>query len=261
MTRTYWRIFIFFIASYTFTWFGNLGNWLLPSDAWPVPMLPLGPLFAAIFVIFISQGSVGLKLWFWRIAKFRAPIWVYLVAFFVPLVFIIASVGLAIAIGTPHGALPIHAPLDFIIYIPLVLIDGPAPEETSFRGFAQQELQQEISPLATSLVIGLGVLIWHLPVLIGGYIPWPIAIALIAVSVVYAWIYISGDSIWPVVTLHFVQNYFGGGIFGRIFAEKDGSIWVGFLTLFYVLWAITIAWKFGPSLGLKSTSAASSNSD
>lgn len=88
-----------------------------------------------------------------------------------PLAIVTVSAGLAIAIGVPHGPLPVYTPLEFVMFIPLVLLDGPAPEEVSFRGLGQHELQHAISPLAASLYIGLGVLIWHLPVVAAGTFP------------------------------------------------------------------------------------------
>jgi uncharacterized protein len=249
MNSVFKRIVIFFAVAYAFTWFGNLGNWLWPSGAWPVPMMPLGPFLAALVVIGFADSWAGLKTWLLRCVNFGAPIWVYAAAFFIPLAIIMASAGLAILLGTPHGPLPVYTPLEYVMFLPLVLIDGPAPEELSFRGFGQHELQNAVSPLAASLWIGLGVLIWHLPVLMRQDIPWPIAIAIIAVSVIYAWLYIAGGSIWPVVTLHFVQNYFGGGYFGRLFSPADSVPWTAILTLLYALWAMFLAWKFGSSLG------------
>jgi CAAX protease family protein len=246
------RILLFFAVAYVLTWFGNLGNWLLPSEAWPAPMNPLGPIIAAPLVIWFTEGRAGLKAWLRRIGRFRAPIRVYAAAFFIPLAIILASVGLALAIGTPAGPLPAYSIAELLLFIPIALIAGPAPEEPAFRGFGQHELQETMSPLAAGLWIGLGVLIWHLPLLVIGEIPWPIMITLMAVSVVYAWLYQVGGSVWPLVTLHFVQNYFGGEYFGSIFAGNDGVIWIGFLTAFYVVWASLLAWRLGPSLGRQS---------
>ena len=95
-----------------------------------------------------------------------------------------------------------------------MLIAGPAPEELSFRGYGQHELQQEMSPLNAAIWIGIGVLIWHVPLFLFGEVPWPFIVTLVAVSVVYAWLYQLGGSVWPLVTLHFVVNYFGGDWFG-----------------------------------------------
>ena len=123
------------------------------------------------------------------------------------------------------------------------------PEELSFRGYGQHSLQQSLSPLVSALWIGLGVLIWHLPLLLRGDVPPQIAVALPAVSVVYAWFYARGGSLWPLVVLHWVQNYFGGNYFGLIFAPEYSHVWLSVLAGAYVIWAVLIAWREGPSLG------------
>jgi membrane protease YdiL (CAAX protease family) len=252
MTVIHRRILAFFLLSYGLTWFGTLGNWLFPSEAWPRPMFPFGPIIAAPLVIWLTQGRAGLVAWWRRIIRFRAPVWVYATAIVVTLAIIVSSVGLAIAIGTPALALPDVGGLSgALIAAPIVLMDGPAPEEPAFRGYGQYELQETVSPLVASLWIGLGVLIWHLPVLLLQQIPWPIAFALPAVSVVYAWLYQAGRSIWPLVALHFTVNYFGGEYFGRMFAEPDTPVWTGFLSVFFVAWATLLARRLGPSLGRK----------
>jgi CAAX protease family protein len=242
------RIVAFFLLAYALTWFGHVGNALLPSPAWPLPMFPFGPLIAAPVVIGWTEGRAGLAAWLRRIARVRAPARVYAAAFLVPLAIVLASVGLAVALGTPAGPLPGYGLAQLLAFVPLVALDGPAPEEASFRGYGQHELQTVVSPLAAGLWIGLGVLVWHAPVLIGGYIPWTIAVALPAVSVVYAWLYRAGGSVWPLVVLHFVINYFGAGLFGAVFAPEDAEIWTGLLAGFFVLWALLLAWHLGPSL-------------
>ncbi len=253
MSATTNRIIIFFLLACALSWFGNFGNWLWPSNAWPVPMNPLGPLLAAIAVIWYFDGRAGLKNWWRRLLRFRAPVWLYAVAFFVPLAIIIASIWLAIALGTPAGPLPPRGAAEFLILVPIMLILGPLPEEVSFRGYGQHELQKQLSPLAASLWVGLGVAIWHAPLLLGGYIPMIIALALPAVSVVYAWLYVTGRSVWPLVVLHFVQNYFGGEYFGLKFAQVDRDVWIYFVTAFYIVWAVLLWWRFGPSLGRTET--------
>jgi membrane protease YdiL (CAAX protease family) len=256
MTLIYRRILAFFLLTYALTWFGNLGNWLFPSAVWPIPMFPLGPIIAAPLVIWFTAGRAGLAAWWRRIIRFRAPIWVYATAIGVTLAIIVSSVGLAIAIGTPALALPDVGGLSgALMAVPIVLMDGPAPEEPAFRGYGQHELQETLSPLVASLWIGLGVLIWHLPVLLLQQISWPIAFALPAVSVVYAWLYQVGGSVWPLVALHFTVNYFGGEYFGRMFADQDAPVWTGFLSVFFVAWAVLLAWRLGPSLGRKDSRA------
>ncbi len=248
MTR-HRRILAFFLLSYALSWFGLLGNWLFPAGFWPMPMNPFGPLLAAPIVIAFTEGRAGLVRWLRRIMRFSAPARVYAVAFLVPLAIIVVSVLLAKAVGVSTAALPAREAGEWLILIPIILILGPAPEEPAFRGFGQHELQATMSPLAAGLWIGLGVLVWHLPLLVLGEIPPPLVVTLIAVSVIYAWLYVAGGSIWPLVTLHFVQNYFGAEYLGTIFADADAWVWTGFLTLFYVAWAVLLAVRLGPSLG------------
>lgn len=247
--NTYWRIVLLFALSCAFSWFGIAGNWLWPSAYWPTPIMPLGPLIAAIVTLWFTSGVAGLRIWFYRILRFRAPVWIYAVAFFVPLAIIAASAGLAIAVGMPHRPLPDYTLLEYTIFVPIVVVMGPAPEELAFRGFGQHTLQRHASPLIASLLVGLGVVVWHIPLFAAHEIPSTIAIAIVAVSVVYAWLYNMSRSVWPLVVLHFVQNYFGGGIFGRMFAPDDASIWLGFLGAIYVVWALILVWRFGPGLG------------
>jgi membrane protease YdiL (CAAX protease family) len=243
------RIVLFFLVSYALTWFGHLGNWLWPGPYWPLPMNPFGPLVAAPLVIGFTEGREGLKRWLRRVVTFRAPLRAYLAAFFIPLAIILASAGLTIAAGTPHEPLPPNTLVDFVILVPVILIlAGPATEEPGFRAYGLHELQATVSPLAASLWIGVGVLIWHAPVLLLGNIDWPVAINIVAVSVVYAWLYQMGG-VWPVITLHFSHNYFGGEYIGTIFSGGGSVAYTGILAAFYVVLAVGLAWWLGPELG------------
>ncbi|HEX9857261.1 MAG TPA: CPBP family intramembrane glutamic endopeptidase, partial [Paracoccaceae bacterium] len=218
---------------------------------WPMPINPLGPLLAAPLLLWMFDGSAAVRDWWRRILRFRAPLRIYAIALFLPLAIIVASVLLARAVGTPAGPLPGYTAGEWLIGIPLVALFGPAPEEPGFRGLGQHELQQVISPFVAALWIGAGVTIWHIPLFFIDNLPPIIALTLLAVSVVYAWLFISGGSVWPLVTLHFVQNYFGGQYFGRMFAPEDSQVWLGFLTLFYLIWAAFLLWRSGPALGLR----------
>ncbi len=255
MTAVQRRIVLFFLLSYALTWWGFLLAFLLPSQAWANTNFALGPLIAAPIVIWFGEGRAGLTRWLKRLVRFRAPVWVYTAAFFVPLGIAALATVLSIAIGTPPGPVPTYSLGDLAIYFGIVLVDGPFPEEVSFRGFGQHELQGETSPLAASLWIGLGVAVWHLPLFIFGEDPWLIAVTVIAVSVVYAWFYCCGGSVWPVIIVHFTHNYFGAGFFQELFAPGDRMAWVVFLTAFYLAWAALIVWRLGASLGRKTQPA------
>lgn len=251
MSSTLRRIGVFFLLAYVLTWIGNLGNYIWPSELWPAPMNPLGPLMAAPLAIWLTEGGSGVKAWLKRIGNFRAPVWVYAIAILGPLAIILISVGLAALSGATTQDLPHYEWFEFIIAVPIALLMGPGPEELTFRGYGQHELQKVMSPLMTALWIGIGVAVWHLPLILTGDITLPWIICIVAVSVVYAWIYNMGGSIWPVVMVHFTVNYFGGAYFGQIIATPEGQLlYAGFYAGIYVLWAAGLAWLSGPSLGL-----------
>lgn len=211
-------------------------------------MFPLGPVFAALLVIGFTEGRTGIKAWWDRIKQFRAPFWVYAVAAIVPLCIILASIALAIVCGAPTRPLDPRGPVEFLVLIPIILLLGPLPEEVSFRGYGQHELQETMSPLSASISIGIGVLIWHAPVFLLGNVPWPFIITIVAVSVVYAWLYRSGHSVWPLVLLHFQVNYFGGEWLGRYIADEGQIAYSLFFMAFYLIWVFLIIWRCGPQL-------------
>lgn len=242
------RIVIFFLVTYAISWLGWLGNWLLPSDNWPLQN-PFGPVLGALIVIGFTEGSAGLRAWWQRILRFRAPIWTYLVACVVPLGVILASIWLATMSGAAREPLAEREFLEFIVLIPIMLLLGPLPEEISFRGYGQHELQAEISPLNAAVWIGIGVLIWHAPLFLGGNVPWPFIVTIVAVSIVYAWLYQVSGSVWPLVLLHFVVNYFGGEWLGAMIADDGQVTYSLYYMAFYVIWAALIVWRYGPELG------------
>lgn len=250
MTVIQRRILYFFLLSYAFTWFGWLGNWLAPSDYWLLPMNPLGPLMAAPLVIWLTEGGAGVRAWLRRLGNFNAPLWVYGAAFLVPLAIIATSMGVAAASGAVMMPLPEIAAVDFLVAIPIILLFGPFPEEVSFRGYGQHTLQERVSPLSAALAIGVGVLVWHAPLIIIGHLAWPWMICIVAVSVVYAWLYNVGGSVWPLVLLHFTVNYFGSEFLGQVVSEPHTQVlYAGVYCLLYVAWATAIYGRHGKQLG------------
>ena len=248
MPVAYRNVTLFFALACALTWAGWLGNYLWPAPYWPLPMNPLGPLIAAPLTIWLLEGRAGLAAGWRRILNFRAPLWVYATAFLLPLGAVIASIWLAIQAGAPTQTLPQREWLEFVILVPVMLIMGPLEEELTFRGYGQVELQRTMSPLAAAILIGLGVVVWHIPLFLIGSIELPYLIILPSVSVVYAWLYQKGGSIWPVVLLHFTVNYFGGEWLGQMILPQGQFMEAVFHTAIYVAVALLIVWREGPTL-------------
>lgn len=246
----YRRVVLFFALSCAFTWFGHLGNLIIESTLWPVPMFPAGPLIAVAVVIASTEGRAGLSAWWTHVRLFRAPASVYGAATFVTATIILVAAAVVALTGTGIDASVLGTLPQVLLVAPLIaLLGGPATEEPAFRGFAQRELQRVTSPLVASLWVGLGVLVWHLPVLLGGNIEWPIALAIVAVSVVYAWLYQAGRSVWPLVALHTVVNVLSAEYVRPMFSEYDWAVYSTIFAVGFLLWATILVIRFGPSLG------------
>ncbi len=66
---------------------------------------------------------------------------------------------------------------------------GGAWEEPGWRGYALPRLQADRSALSASLILGVLWAFWHLPLMVVGQINWSDIVLVIAVSVVFAWVF------------------------------------------------------------------------
>lgn len=259
MTLTRRRIFWFFIATFVLSWAGIVGNRIWPASAWQAPVSPYGPLLAALLVIGLTEGRDGLRRWWGVWKNFRAPAWLYAASFLVPIGMILASLGVASLSGVTVGPLPERDWSEFLILVPILLLNGPLQEAPSFRGYAQQELERDMTPLTAAVLVGVGVLIWHAPffVLMSHVTSPPLALGIIGASVVYAWMLKTGGSVWPIVLAHLSVNYFGGAYLGRTITQpSDNLIYIGLLSGCYVVLAVLLVWRCGPELRARSLTPA-----
>jgi len=147
----------FFVLTYVLSW-------------WPIPFggfIPAGPLLAALIVIPITQGLVGLKELGLRMIRWRVRWYWYALAIGIPLgVHLIAAL-LNVGLGASAPSLAQFSPLSGLIVVFAVRLinplDGPMGEEPGWRGFALPALQAGRSPLLATLILGVLVTIWHLP--------------------------------------------------------------------------------------------------
>ncbi len=94
-----------------------------------------------------------------------------------------------------------------------LLLRGALGEELGLRGFALPRMQQTMTPLRASLIIGALWGAWRLPVLIGRPAPTIIAFLLVALSasVLATWMFNgSGGSLIPVLMFHATTNWEDG---------------------------------------------------
>lgn len=194
------------------------GLWLLVFGS-AVPML------AALIVIMRQPGWIAGV--FMRLRPFgpetRHPLRAYAFVIAASLLALLATgVIRSVLYDLPPGALLTHFTVSLLPAALLagLLDQGALLEEGGWRGFANPLLEQVMSPLAASLLVGLLWALWHLPRDITGgvladmggaayalaYFP-SFLLGALAVSVIAVWgMQNSGGSIWPAVLVHGLAN-------------------------------------------------------
>jgi membrane protease YdiL (CAAX protease family) len=244
------RIAVFFAVSCAFTWW-TYGIALITGNASWEGHFAIGPLVAGILVISITEGKAGMREWWRRISRVRGPVRFYVIAAAGPTVIVLASAGIALLAGVdaPGGSLWLEGILSSVILlVPMALAFGPVGEELAFRGWGQYRLQSTMSPFAAALLIGVGVIVWHLPLIATGSIPASVVIALPAVSVVYAWLYRMSGTVWTAVVLHTFLNVVNGVYVYEIFDGGADDLRFAIVTVGFIAWAAYIVVRYGTSL-------------
>jgi membrane protease YdiL (CAAX protease family) len=179
---------LFFVLAYAFSW----GNYFLARTFPGVPFLfPFGPLLAALITASVTGGVGGLKDLASRCLRWRVGLQWYAAALIVPALIGLAAIALSVLLGGPGPAAARLGPwYSLFLLFPLALWDAPFGEETGWRGFALPRFPADRSPLFNSLILGLLVMGWHLPlVLAEPTMIAPYVLAGIASAILTNWIY------------------------------------------------------------------------
>ena len=190
-------VITFFLLAYALCWAA------IPWQSFFAP----GVLVAALIVVFLTEGLAGLKAMGARLIRWRVS-WVwYALAIAVPLAVKFASLALNSALGAPFPEIAeftVWYSLPMAIAINIVNPqNAQLPEESSFRGWAQPKLQTTRTPLAATVLMAIGVTIWHIPFFVmPQFGSSPIeAVATIAITFWYAWLFnhASGSSLLTLI--------------------------------------------------------------
>jgi uncharacterized protein len=131
-------------------------------------------------------------------------------------------------------------------------LDGPLGEEPAWRGYAVPQLQARRSPLASGLVLGLLVALWHLPLVVTGQLA---AVGLpitFAITLVYVWLFNrTGGSVLVVMVFHIAQGTVSYAALGLVGADAARMDWlVGTLWFALALGVVVLdraAWRVAPA--------------
>jgi membrane protease YdiL (CAAX protease family) len=203
----------FFILAYAVSWG--------PALVFSGTLNPFGPLLAALIVVLLAGGRAGLKEWWHRITRWRGnPAW-YVAALLIPFAVNFGAAALNMLFGAPAptGDMVARWPELFIVFPLYFVAFGPLGEETGWRGFAMPRLLGGHSPLTASLILGVFIALWHLPLVLGGTQPSIMLLGVAAAQIMYTWLamHVEGK-VLIVMVAHAAQGAFGGEYFGSMFS-------------------------------------------
>lgn len=209
----------FFILAYAITWV----SWL-PATLGQESFISqlgfliggFGPAVSALVVIYFTGGSV--REWAEKIIHWRVdPKW-YIAAFGIPVLLVLVVtiefllLGNDIDLSVLPQRLVAYAPS--LVFIALV---GGGNEEPGWRGFALPRLQEKLSPVLATLLLGLIWAFWHLPLLLADphvkdelmaspadFLPlvFLTLIGILGYSFYYTWLYNRTQSVLLCIIMH-----------------------------------------------------------
>jgi membrane protease YdiL (CAAX protease family) len=192
----------FFVLAFALTWAALPWNSFMAG----------GPLIAALVVTGIADGRRGLRELRNRVFRWRVGWQWYAAAILIPLALAFTSGAANIALGAP-GSVIRHLELSSLAAVfatrLLLPVGAPLGEEPGWRGYALPRLLGDRSPLSATLILGVIVVAWHVPLIwvAGENLPPIFLIATVAVTFFYTWLFLrSGGSVLLTILAHAVEG-------------------------------------------------------
>ena len=246
------RLITFFVLAYLVSWLG----WLLHAvGLLPVSLfLECGPLVAALVVIAIAEGRAGFRSWAARLVRWRVGWQWYAVALGLPIALVLATAGLNSALGAaaPDWSQLAWSGIALAFAVRMINpLDSPLGEEPGFRGYALPRLQADRSPLSATVILGVLVAGWHLPLVLDGRLGWIGLPSTVAITFVYVWLFnhTDGSVLLPVI-FHAMQGAFTFGGLGYTTADLVRAEYLYFVVLVVLVLGMLLldrrAWRVAP---------------
>jgi CAAX protease family protein len=239
----------FFVLAYALSWL-----------AWPVwafglypnPVFSFGPFLAALVVLAITQGKSGLGGLLRRMVRWRVGIRWYAVALLVPVAITLAATVLNVLLGAQApssaelggwtGLLPAFF---LVLLIPGL---GGAWEEPGWRGYALPRLQTGRSAILASLILGVLIAGWHLPLMVVGQVHYSDILSIMGAVVVFNWVFNNANgSVLIVMLIHATNNTISGSFISPMFSSADFVRQGWLLAIVWCAAAIVVILWAGPA--------------
>ena len=214
----------FCVLAYALSW------WAWPLYAMgliPVPVASFGPFLAALVVLAITGGKRGVSGLLRRMVQWRIGFRWWVLALLIP----IGLTGIATALNLLLGATPDPSALDswpslFATFALVLLVPGlgGAWEEPGWRGFAVPRLQTGRSALRASLILGILIAGWHIPLMVAGQVHWSDIVLIFGAVIVFNAVFNSvGGSVLIIMVMHAANNTISGSFFSPMFTGADST--------------------------------------
>ena len=238
----------FFVLAYVLSWW----PWILYAlDLLPQPIVGFGPFLAAIVVLAITRGKSGVVGLLRRMVRWRVGLRWYAVALLLPVAISLAAAVFNVLLGAQApssvelgGWMGLFSTFFLLLLVPGI---GGAWEEPGWRGYALPRLQVGRSALFASLILWIGIVVWHLPLMLVGEIHWSDVVFMLGFVIVFNWVFNNADgSVLILMLMHAMNNTISGSFIGPMFSGVDSvrQAW-----LYAALWcavAIVVVVVYGP---------------
>jgi len=240
----------FVLLSYLLSWWPAITPAMRQSG---FVVLPHGPSVAAIVVTAIVGGGAAVKALLRRLIPRRAHLKWYALGIGMTIVITLTAVALNVLLG---GEAPTAQELatwpEQIPFFVIAFFMLGAAEELGWRGFGQQHLQQNRSPLKAAVILSVFGVIWHLPLFLSGSIELPDVPLIFAGYVVYAWLFNStGGSVLITMLAHAANNSVSGEWSSLWFQGADSVRQSALLAVLWAIVAVVVTLLAGRELGRK----------
>ncbi len=190
----------FFVMAYCLTWLGwtltdriYAGTIFTGALALPFLLMVPGPLYAALAVTAMTGGKPGVIALLRKFTVWRVGWGWFAVALLMAPVICVTPAYLNLYFGAPNPTAALIASLPTMLMMFAIRLvnpfDGPMQEELGWRGFALPRLQERHSPLAASAILGVLVVIWHVPLVFLGMLPAYALFATFAFTILFGWLF------------------------------------------------------------------------
>ena len=187
------QLVVFVVLAYALSWWAWIWYRLDPGNV-DAPILPIGPLLAALIVLAMIGGWPAIKGLLCKIVHWRVGWKWYALVLLLPVALTLSAFAINLLLGAQRVAgIEVPDAGQMAVRFVFIFLWIGLGEEPGWRGFALPRLLVGRTALAAAVILGLIHLVWHAPLYGVEYDSanvWPWGISVVCYSIVVCWIYL-----------------------------------------------------------------------